>query len=129
MSNDFRPFFTTCIALLLAINLMDAGAEEPAADNAALRWTLNTADTTLTVGIADDQSLCIYELCGPDGWNWTGPGSPFPLVGRIDVAGTEVAPKWSYLDADRGEERRREGHHHVCQRRPRPGAKVGLACS
>ena len=26
-------------------------------------------------------------------------GSPIPLVGRIDVAGTRVAPKWTYRDA------------------------------
>jgi len=78
---------------------MGALAGEPAAGSASPRWTLNTADTRLTLGVGPDQALRIYELRGPDGWNWTAAAFPVPLVGRIDVAGAQVAPKWVYRDA------------------------------
>ncbi len=99
MSNDFRPSLMTCIALLAANSLMGALAGEPAAGSASPRWTLNTVDTRLTLGVGPDQAMRIYELCGPDGWNWTAAALPVPLVGRIDVAGTQVAPKWVYREA------------------------------
>jgi len=35
------------------------------------KWGLRTGDTKLQVGVSSDQKLCIYELSGPDGWNWT----------------------------------------------------------
>ena len=98
MSSCFRSFVMAGIVFLTANNLTRACTQEPAADNAALRWTLSTADTTLTLGVGADQSLCIHELCGPDGWNWTATASPFPLVGRIDVAGSEVARSGAHVD-------------------------------
>ena len=99
MRTDLRTWLKACIALLMAANLVGARRAEPAPGNSPLRWTLNTADTRLTVGVGADRSLTLYELRGPDGWNWASAGSPIPLVGRIDVAGAQVAPKWSYRDA------------------------------
>jgi len=60
------------------------------------KWILRTADTKLVVGISPDQKLCIYELSGPSGWNWTAVPSPFPLLGRVDVAGTQISPELTY---------------------------------
>ena len=100
MPNFFRPILTTaCTALLTAMNVMAAPVTATAGTDAARRWTLNTADTKLTLGVGADQSLCIHELRDPDGWNWTASDSPIPLVGRIDVAGTRVVPKWVFHDA------------------------------
>jgi hypothetical protein len=83
----------------MALNLWAAPAERTTAGNAATRWTLNTADTRLTLGVGPDQALRIYDLRSPDGWNWTAAASPVPLLARIDVAGNPVAPKWVYQDA------------------------------
>ena len=60
------------------------------------KWILRTDDTRLAVGVSSDQKLCIYELSGPDGWNWTTVPSVFPLLDRVDVAGTQISPAWTY---------------------------------
>ena len=60
------------------------------------KWTLKTDDTRLAVGVGADQKLCIYELSGPDGWNWTTVPSVFPLLDRVDVAGARTSPAWTY---------------------------------
>ena len=44
------------------------------------KWVLRTDDTRLAVGVSSDQKLCIYELSGPDGWNWTTVPSVLPLA-------------------------------------------------
>jgi hypothetical protein len=52
MTHFFRPILsTTCVALLMATNVTDAPAAGTAARNAARRWTLNTADTKLTLSM------------------------------------------------------------------------------
>lgn len=99
MRNDFRYVRAACITTLLANSLTYGLAAEVAADHGARRWTLNTADTKLTLGVSADQSFRIQELCGPDGWNWTATASSIPLVGRIDVAGNQVVPKWRFSGA------------------------------
>jgi hypothetical protein len=99
MNRNLQPLLTACILLLVANRLPGAPGGGPVDGNRAPRWTLKTADTSLTVGLGADQSLWIYELRGPEGWNWTAAASPIPLLGRIDVAGTQVAPKWIYRDA------------------------------
>ena len=99
MKNRFRPILPAgCVALLLAAAVTDAPAAGAAASGAATRWTLGTADTRLTLGIGADQSLYIYDLSGPDGWNWTAAASRSPcLVGSTWRC--RVAPKWVYHDA------------------------------
>lgn len=87
------------VVLLLATTWTSGRGEELAEGSAALRWTLQTRNSTLTLGISADQSLCLCELCGPDGWNWVGAGSPLPLLDRIDVGGTAVTPQWTYRSA------------------------------
>ena len=99
MRNDFRRLLAACLTILIANCLTHARAAEPGAENGARRWTLNTADTKLTLGVGADDSLGIHELCGPDGWNWTATASPIPLLGRTDVAGIRVTPKWTFRDA------------------------------
>ena len=105
MMHDTQLFFAVWTALILLGDLPGAHAGEPAAGRESPRWTLCTADTRLTVGINADQTLSIYELCGPDGWNWTAAASPIALVSRIEFAGTPVATKWQYRDAvvDKGD--------------------------
>ena len=75
----------------LAADSAKDGSSEPLA-----RWTLSTADTTLTVGAGADHKLYLYELRGPTGWNWTAAPSPFPLVSRLDLAGVPCQPNWRY---------------------------------
>jgi hypothetical protein len=48
------------------------------------------------VGVSSDQKLCIYELSGPDGWNWTKVPSVFSLLDRVNVVGAPVTPAWTY---------------------------------
>jgi hypothetical protein len=60
------------------------------------KWVLRTDDTRLVVGVSSDQKLCIYELSGPDGWNWTRTPSVFPLLDRVDVAGKQITPAWTF---------------------------------
>jgi hypothetical protein len=62
------------------------------------KWTLKTDDTRLVVGISPDQKLCIYELSGPDGWNWAAGPSVFPLLDRVEVAGAPITPAWTYSE-------------------------------
>lgn len=63
------------------------------------KWLLRTDDTRLEVGISSDQKLCIYQLNGPDGWNWTPVPSVLPLLGRVDVDGAHLTPVWKYRKA------------------------------
>ena len=63
------------------------------------RWTLDTADTRLVVGVSKDQQLCIYGISSPvHGWNWTASPSSLPLVNRTDSGGTKYDLKWTYLN-------------------------------
>ena len=41
-----------------------------------------------------EHQLCLDELRGPDGWNWTATPSVFPLLDRVTVAGTQITPLW-----------------------------------
>ncbi|MHB8866970.1 MAG: hypothetical protein ACYC6N_31795 [Pirellulaceae bacterium] len=63
------------------------------------KWVLRTDDTRIAVGVSADQKLLIYELSGPDGWNWTTVPSVFPLLDRVDVAGAQITPAWTYSQA------------------------------
>ena len=60
------------------------------------KWMLRTDDTGLSVGVGADQKPYIYELSGPDGWNWTTKPSVLPLLDRVDVAGARTTPAWTY---------------------------------
>ena len=64
-------------------------------------FVLRTDDTRLAVGVSSDQKLCIYELSGPDGWNWTTVPSVFPLLDRVDVDGVQISPAWTYSQGRR----------------------------
>lgn len=67
---------------------------------ASTNWTLNTADTRLTVGIDATGGLSITELsCPASGWNWTTTPSPFPLMSRVDIGATQYAAAWVYKGA------------------------------
>ena len=68
------------------------------------KWILRTDDTKLALGVSSDQKLCIYELSGPDGWNWTTVPSVLPLMDRVDVAGVRITPAWTYSERNRGQE-------------------------
>ena len=60
------------------------------------KWLLRTDDTTLEVGVGPDQRLCFFRLSGRGGWNWTTVPSVFPLIDRVDVAGTRISPAWVF---------------------------------
>ncbi len=60
------------------------------------RWTLNTVDTTLTLGVRSDQKLYLCRLTSPAGWNWTRVPSPFPLVSHADVGDKPCALQWRF---------------------------------
>jgi len=78
----------SCVGAVVPIT---HGAEQGVAE-----WILRTDDTRLAVGVRSDQKLCIYELSGSDGWNWTTVPSVFPLLDRVDVAGSRITPAWTY---------------------------------
>ena len=60
------------------------------------KWILQTDDTRLSVGVGSDQKLYIYELSGPNGWNWTTVPSIFPLVDSVEIDGKQISPEWKY---------------------------------
>ena len=98
-----RTLFPAMLAALVVWSLAGLGeptvllaAEQAQASPPREKWILHTADTRLAVGVSSDQKLCIYELSGPDGWNWTKVPSVFPLLDRVEVAGTPVTPAWTY---------------------------------
>ena len=101
---QLRRFF---LAILVALVLHCAGdptailaaASDQPPSQAREQWTLRTDDTRLTIGVSPDQKLCIYELRGPDGWNWTARPSIFSLLSRVDVAGQRITPAWTYNKA------------------------------
>ena len=70
-------------------NAPHAGASEPGG-----KFTLRTEDTAITVGINAEQQLCVFELIGPDGWNWMQTPSVFPLLDRVDMGGVTTRPAW-----------------------------------
>lgn len=96
-------------ALVMGAVLASAGsttgrAAAPAQDaqpRQAEQFVLSTDDTRLTVGVNNEQQLCIYELSGPDGWNWTSTASVFPLVDRVEVDGAQITPAWTLSRADK----------------------------
>ncbi|MGO8678676.1 MAG: family 16 glycoside hydrolase [Limisphaerales bacterium] len=62
------------------------------------QWTVNTADTTLTLGVGSDQKLYVFRLASPAGWNWTAVPSPFPLVSQADIEGERRVLKWGFKE-------------------------------
>ncbi|MDP4206522.1 MAG: alpha-galactosidase, partial [Bacteroidota bacterium] len=65
-----------------------------------VKWTLNSSDTKICMGVGTDQKLYIYELRSPSlGWNWTKTPSIFPFVKRIDVDGIQYTPNWVYQNS------------------------------
>ncbi len=60
------------------------------------RWTLKTADTTLTLGVRSDQTLCVCRLAGPAGWNWVKVPSPFPLVSQAELGNAPRELRWGF---------------------------------
>ena len=101
-----KPTLTLLTALLLApLIWVSAGVsavyaserqDKDAMNQPQEKWALRTDDTRLAVGVSSDQKLCIYELSGPDGWNWTTVPSVLPLLDRVDVAGAQITPAWTY---------------------------------
>ncbi len=63
------------------------------------RWTLKTADTTLTLGVRSDQKLYLCRLASQAGWNWMKVPSPFPLVSRAEIGSKPRDLKWSFQGA------------------------------
>jgi hypothetical protein len=87
------------IAWLAEAALAGDLAKDAGTASAKAAWTLTTDDTKLTVGVGKDQQLYLYELSSPRaGWNWISSPSPFPLLGRADVGGTQHALKWVYQE-------------------------------
>ena len=74
------------------------GAPRPAetTPGATARWKLQTADTTLLIGLGPDHRPTVLELSSPAGWNWTATPSPFPLVSQAVVAGAARALDWAF---------------------------------
>ncbi len=87
------------LSLIPTITMQAAAADQAAdaSDPSPARWTLKTADTTLVVGAGADRGLCLYELSGPAGWNWTVSPSPFSLMSHASVRGVQHALNWRYL--------------------------------
>ncbi len=98
-SQAWRAFrITICMAAMAVVPRTLRSAEsqpvEPAETKQA--WTLHTDDTTLTLCISADQKLTVEQLSSPAGWNWTETPSEFPLLDRVEVAGTSVIPGWVF---------------------------------
>ena len=115
---------TSCIFNAFAAEPPKGGESQPLE-----KWILRTADTKLAVGVGPDRKLCIYELSGPNGWNWTTVPSVFPLLGRVDVNGARITPVWTYA---RGTVNKSDGvkvDDRLYLRESRHGTAVGLAGS
>ena len=80
-----------CVAMAFAVG--------PPAD-LPVKWNLHTTDTGMVIGVSADHQLCVYELSGPDRYNWLRKPSVFPLMDRVEVDGTQVTPEWKYATAD-----------------------------
>ncbi len=95
-------------ALILAVSgvAQTADSSKDAPGPWLAQWTLETSDTTLTLGVGLDQKLYLCKLSSPAGWNWTASPSPFPLVGRADVGGAERSLHWVFA---KGSEDKRDG--------------------
>lgn len=108
-SPSFRPAcWLFCVALgistfgLTTPALNSAHGNEPAGDNAHReRWVLDTRDTHVSLHVNTENQLCLDELRGPDGWNWTATPSVLPLLDRVTVAGTQITPQWRLDHAER----------------------------
>ena len=64
-------------------------------------WTLNTADTQLTLTVvANRPALIRLADTGPGvGWNWAPAGMVLPLPASVTVNGTAYTPSWTYQGA------------------------------
>ena len=77
-----------------------APAAGPKAGKPVKTWTLATDDTKLTIGVASDSQLCIYELSNPrSGGNWIAEPSVFRLMSRAGLGGVLRELHWTYKNA------------------------------
>jgi len=84
-----------CIGL--AASLVATGADVKEAST----WTLNTANTQLTLGIVGNRPAIIRLEDADTPWNWTPSSIVLPLLDKIYVnsSATPSVPHWSYAGA------------------------------
>jgi len=69
----------------------------PAAEARENQWNLSTADTHITIGIANDQPV-ISRLAGPKGsHNWAGQGMPLSLMDHVWIGQHEIQIDWTFV--------------------------------
>ena len=86
------PFAISFLALL-ATAVNGAPAASPAG-----HWTVQTADTRLTIGIGPNDELLIRELARPGtDWNWTSQASAFPLVSQVRQRDQPTTLRWRFV--------------------------------
>ena len=96
MRNFRKTVHLICLSVIVLCDGTGMAVDRTKAAPSFVRWTLETADTRLVVGVSRDQQLCIYGISSPaHGWNWTASPSPLPLVNRTDSGGTKHDLKWA----------------------------------
>ncbi len=82
------------VMLLVVVAASTLRAESGAGVEA---WSVSTEDTKLTVGITQENRLCIYDLSHTaGGWNWTAEPSVFDMDGTVTTAGASQPIRWKY---------------------------------
>ena len=80
-----------CVILLMAFSNC----------NQSKRWTLQTEDTKLVIGVDASQKLNIFELTNPaTGWNWTKTPSVFRLTDKVYMDSISYTTDWNYQSGE-----------------------------
>jgi len=81
---------------LAAILLVVSTAANASADSAGNRWNLATADTEISISVANNQPVVSRLECPAARHNWAGEGMRVPLLSRVWIDLREIQTAWSF---------------------------------
>ncbi len=81
-----------CAALLLCLAAAARGPERP-------QWNLSTADTRVTIAVADDRPVLRHLQAAHEQHDWIKADAPVQLMSKVWLDGREVATKWAFTRA------------------------------
>jgi len=87
------PNGSRIIVAMLAAWSLGAGGFLAAADR---QWTLETADTRVTVAVANDQPVVLGLQSMGTPHNWAGHPMPVPLMAKVWIGPQEVPIRWTF---------------------------------
>jgi alpha-galactosidase len=97
---NFRGRFSTVASSSKTILLLAAFFMVTALQAQQKKWTLQTADTKLVLGLGAKNALRLFELrSGSAGYNWVAGSTTVPMLQHIEVDGRPLQTTWNFKNS------------------------------